>query len=274
MKVFSFFLLILVVYSPAAAQTDDILTFYHYADSCTIVPPVDKEPEIICQRKVGQFFVTFIGFKKEDIARIAAVTKEPIQNPAKDISLILDFDKSGQPITGKVSTWGYIYDRNNDGKVDYIALLGGAGPFEGPDFPPTYPRRGRPLTRRDMEYFIGHCKLIFNHIADDNFDGKIDAAVNVDLDSARDWIARKILVRSSEYNGIYDDVRVFQNDFTDAYDTIPHTPNAVPYRPVGKPPGSIDSRYFDEKTAILGIINNAVALCKLKPEQIARRKLR
>jgi hypothetical protein len=274
MKLLSIALLVLVVFIPASAQTDNILTFYHYADSCTVFPPTDKVPEIICRRKVGDLFVTFIGFKGEEIVRIAAVTKEPITDPVKEISLIVDFNKLGQPNAGKVSTWGYIYDRNNDGKVDYVALVGGAGPFEPADFPAVFPRHRQPLTRSELEYFIGHCKLIFNHIADDNFDGNVDAAVNVDLDSVRDWVARKILVRSSAHNKIFDDVRGFLNDFTESFDTIPHTPHAVPYRPVGKPPGNIDAGYFEEKTAILGIINEAVSHCKLKPEQLARHKIK
>ncbi|HUN66089.1 MAG TPA: hypothetical protein VMW43_08290 [Bacteroidota bacterium] len=274
MKLIAGILLFFCLPAALCGQQETILTFYHYADSCTVFAATDKIPEIICRHMVGQFYVTLIGFKGEDIARIAAITAAPITDPAKDISLILDFDRSGHPSTGKVSTWGYIFDRNRDGKVDYVALLGGAGPFEGADMPPTFPRRGQPLSRDEMEYYLGHCKMIFNHIADDNFDGKVDAAVNVDLDSSRDWVKRRILVRSSGFNGVFDDVRGFNGDLTDVYDSIPSRPTAVPYRPVGKPPGNIDAAYFREKTSILHMINEAVARCKIKPEQLAGRKRR
>jgi hypothetical protein len=273
MKVLSIFLLLFLLCLPMSAQTDNILRFYHYADSCSAFPSTDKVPEIMCKKKLGDFYVTFIGFRGEGIARIAAITKQPIDDPAKDISFTVDFDRStGFPTAGKVPTWGYIFDRNNDGKVDYAALVGGAGPFEEDDFPAMFPTRGNPLANGEIEFLVAHCKLIFNHIADDNFDGKADAAVNVDLDSARDWVARKILVRSSKSNGVFDDVRGFRSVFAEAYDTIPHTPDAVPYRPVGKPPGNIDAAYFSEKTAILTMINEAITLCKLKVEQIAHRK--
>ncbi len=257
----------------AQAQRSSIIDFYPYADSIAAYPAVDKQMKVICSHKLEDKYVTFIGFRGDSVARIVAVTLSPITDVKKEISLIVDFDGI-RPIVGKISTWGYMYDRNGDGKIDYLALVGGAAAFKGADFPDDFPKRQQPLSRQQVDYFLGECRIIFNHLADDNYDGKIDAMVQVDMDAERDWVERKLLVRSTSFDSTFDDVRAFRTSLDDAVDTIQHAPHAVPYRPVAKSPDFIDERMFESRTAILALINHAIVLCKLNSDHLARRVTR
>jgi hypothetical protein len=257
----------------SAAQNNSILGYYNFVDSLTAFPPLDKEPYIICRRDIAGRFVTFIGFKGEDLARIVAVTLKPVTDIKKEISLTVDFD-GVKPTPGKISTWGYIFDRNNDGKVDYMALVGGAAAFKEDDFPDNFPRHGQPLTREQIDYFVGQCKIIFNHYTDDNYDGRIDAITQADMDPQRDWVERKILVRSSIYNDTLDDVRAFRKSPDQSLDIVAHSSSAVPFHPIGKSASVINKKMIDEKTAILTLINHAIEMCGIKPEQLVRRSVK
>jgi len=252
------------------AQNNSILGYYGYVDSLTLLPPLDKEPYIICRREIIGKFVSFIGFKGDNHVRIVAITLKPLTDIKKEISLTVDFD-GVRPIPGKVTTWGYIFDRNNDGKVDYMALVGGAAAFEGNDFPDGFPEHGSPLDKEQLNYFIGQCKIIFNHYTDDNYDGRIDAIVQADMDPVRDWVKRKLFVRSTRYDDMFDDVRAFRESPDKSPDTVHTTSTGVPYHPVGKGSARLDKKTLDEKTAILNLINNALELCNITSGQLVRR---
>lgn len=275
MKSFLFIVLCIFLNLPPVgiAQNNSILGYFRLVDSVAYFPPLDKEPIIVCQRELAGRFVTFIGFKGEGVARIVAVTLKPVTDVKKEISLTVDFDTT-RPTPGKITTWGYIFDRNGDGKVDYMALVGGAAAFEDDDFPDMFPKRGRPLTREQIDYFVGQCRIIFNHFADDNYDGQIDAIVQADFDPYRDWVKHELLVRSSKYDGVFDDVRVFRKSIEQGIDTITHSSTSVPYHPVGTSNPVIDKKMFDEKTAILNLINHAIEICNITPEQLTRRSVK
>ncbi len=263
----------LLISPRAGAQSNNILGYYAYVDSLVYFPPLDKEPYVISSQEIGGNFVTFVGFKGDSIVRIVAVTAKPITDIKKEISLTVDFD-GPMPTPGKVTTWGYIFDRNNDGKIDYMALVGGAAAYEGDDFPENFPLRGQPLTREQVDYFVGACKIIFNHITDDNYDGKVDALVQADMDPKRDWVRRELLIRSTRYNDTFDDVRAFRGTPDKSPEYLKPGSKGVPYHPVGKPPAVINKATFDEKTAILNLINTALESCKIGAGQLARRPVR
>jgi hypothetical protein len=265
---------IFLLATTAYAQTGSILDFYDYADSVAMVPPVDKPMHILCHHTVEGKIVTFIGFGNDSVARIAVVTLAPLTDPAKEVSLTVDF-KDITPSAGKITTWGYMYDRNGDGKIDYLALVGGAAAYKGADFSESMPKQPKAMTRKDIDYLLAQCRIIFNHYADDNYDGTLDALVQVDMDPTRDWVDHRILVRSSAFGKSFDDVRSFRIALQkDAVDTVAHMSNSVPYYPVGKPRSVIDGRMFEDRTAILSLINRAAASCKLQKEQLPRRSIR
>ncbi|MBA4311967.1 MAG: hypothetical protein C0417_04995 [Chlorobiaceae bacterium] len=246
----------------SALEKNDIVRFYAKADSISSNPEIGKALNISCQKKIDNLWISFIGYKGENEAIIVAVTNEKIQNPNKEIFRILDFNE-GSPVLGKVTTWGYVFDRNKDGKVDYLSLVDGAAPFLDDRVPESYPARGQKLSRNDLELYVNKCKIIFNHWADDNCDEKIDAVVHVDIDPLRDWVRRKILARCTKFDNRFNDVFAFRKKISGEHEKINFTSTAVPYRPLGSISGSITKDVLQRQTDILYLINRAVKECNI-----------
>ncbi len=259
---------LVLCFLPASGRSQEeggIVGFYPSADSICTYPTLDRPLAVICRKKLLGRYVTFIGYKDTKKVFMASVTLKPVMNPDSEISRVVAFDGI-KPTLGKVETWGYVFDRNGDGKIDYLALVEGAGAFEDDDLPDDYPVRGQPLNRPELEVYVGHCRLIFNHWADDNYDGTIDAGIICDADSMRDWIARRIVVRSTKFNGTFDDVWGFKTNITARRDSIGHDPTSVPYHALGKFWARIDKAVLQEKTGVLQLLNRAAKECGiLKP---------
>lgn len=247
----------------------NIVDFYRYADSLTQTPPLIGELKILGQKKLSDRYVTFIGYPQDKSVFIAAVTLQPIKKLNEELSLAVRFKKM-IPDLGKISTWGYVFDRNHDGKIDYMALVGGAAPYKDSEFPADYPRRGEPLLNAQMEYYISHCRIAFDHWADDNYDGKLDAVIHIDMDPERDYVDRQIVARSTKFNGVFDDVWAFRGSDGVLPDSVPHTAAGVAYHPIQKPPDFITQAMLDDKSGIMKLLNTALKQLKLTAKNLAR----
>ncbi|MFI5252929.1 MAG: hypothetical protein ACHQQQ_10930 [Bacteroidota bacterium] len=243
----------------------NLVQFYSYADTVALFAPSEDSLRIIKQKVVDKFYVAFIGFKKSPKVRIVAVTPKPIKDVRKDIALTVQF-AGYYPRAGRVTSWGWIWDRNGDGKIDYLALLGGAAPVERGDMPEDYPPRGVQMNADQIEFMVGHCRLIFNYWADDNFDGKLDGLIHFDLDPVRDWVQDQIVIRSTKFNTKFDEVWAFQDKMANRADTVSYSNNRVPYHPIGKPIDEITEQTFKDKTDILNLINRAARIAGLSAD--------
>ena len=238
----------------------DIAEFYRAAYAVTNHPPFRAELTNLCQVRVLDRWVSFVGFKSTRTVLYLTFTLDSLGDPVGDVSPTVGFENA-RPSLGKVSTWGYPFDRNRDGKIDYVALVGGAAPYIDGDFPPNYPRNQEAMMIHHVELFIAKCRIVFNHWADDNYNGMIDAVVQADMGPDRSWINRQILARSKKFDGRFDDVWTFRTDTSSFVDTISYTPSGVSFRPVGLPPGSFGWKELDDKSAILALMNEAITAC-------------
>ena len=257
-------LLFILTSTPSSGQ-HTVLAFYPHVDSLIQFPPLQDSLAVMCQKKIGRLYVTLVRIKGSENTWITVVTSRPEKDLAKKLSLTVQFDNA-HPSVGAVSAWGYIFDRNGDGKIDYMALLGGAAPVKSDDFPVDFPYRGKPLTKANVGMIVSHAALLFNHWADDNHDDTLDALIQVDMDPLRDWMQRHLVIRSTAFDGRFDDVWGFLGKIGGDRDSVDRTEHGVPYNPVGKTqPEEITRKDFQEKTAVLQMINQAFKLCKLKP---------
>lgn len=268
MKIIIPLLLALLSIASTATAQKNIVEFYPHADSVSAHPPFMQELTVLCERRVEGRYVTFVGFKEDKRVLLAAVTLQPIKDFAKEISLSVEF-AGAKPMMGLTSSWGYVFDRNSDGRIDYLALVGGAAPYKDDKFPEDYPMRGFALPMNHLEYFIARSRLIFNYFSDDNLDDTLDAVIHVDMDPDRDWVERQITARSTRFNGKFDEAWAFYNNDLDQQDTVAMTPTGVPFNPVGKERDELTFKMLAEKSGILRLLNKAVLGCGLKKENLS-----
>lgn len=260
----SLLFLFLVFPAPSPAQPGPLLAFFPTVDSICTFPSVDKRLVILCEKKVSGNYVSFIGEEGIGKVFIAAVTRDSLLGPDSMVSRTVIF-QGIRPTLGRTTSWGYVFDRNGDGKIDYMALVDGAGAVEDDQITDDYPERGQHLTRPETELFVAHCKLLFTHWADDNFDGTIDAGIVNDVDPKRDWIKRRIVVRSTKFDGRFDDVWAFRGSIDAEHDSIAYSDRSVPYHSFGNLSDHITRDTFMNKTEILKLMNRAAAECKIGP---------
>ena len=247
---------------PARAR-QNIVAFYHKADSISAHPSRIGEYEVKKSRKIERYYVSFIGKKGSRRILIAAVTPKPIKDIRKELALSLQFD-GGRPGLGPTTTWGYVFDRNGDGRIDYLALVAAAIAVEDDSIPFDFPGYSMQMDKKQFGVYISHLRIVFNHWADDNFDGKIDATVQVDMDPFRNWVKRSLLLRSTKFNGVFDDARAFRDRIGNALGTVERTAEGVTYYPIGEPRGVPFKREaMDEGTKFLSLFNRAAQACRL-----------
>jgi len=256
----------------AAADTSaqsgvDVVNFYPVADSVTQTPFPIGRYEIKYRKNLMGRYVTFIGKKKDRKVLIAAITMEPIKSVQKDMRLSVEFH-GPKPYIGEVSTWGYIFDRNGDGRIDYLALVGGAAAVEDSSITDDFPGFQNPMSRKQFEQYIEHTRIMFNHYADDNYDGEIDAVVHYDMDPIRNWMKRWLVVRSTKFDGQFEEVWAFRGKMSPNQEITNFTPTEVPYYELGSDRSVMTKQVFDEASGFLQLINRALAECKIKPDQL------
>lgn len=245
--------------APAAAQRD-IAEFHALADSVTRHPPFRSELTTLCQVKVQERWVSFVGYRSTRTVLYVTFTLDSLADPVADVSPVVTFVEA-RPSLGKVSTWGYPFDRNRDGVIDYVALVGGAAPFRDGDFPPNYPKLNEQMMMHHVELYVNKCRIVFNHWADDNYDGMLDAVAVADMDPERTWVNRQILARSRKFDGRFDEVLAFRADTSWFPDTVSFGPDRFSHRPLGAPAGSFGWAEMDAKSAVMALMNEAVEAC-------------
>jgi len=254
-------LTILLLMLPAVGATQPTLKdFFSTADSVTAHAPFKTELTTLCQVQLLGRHLSFVGFKNSRTVLYVTFTRDSVADPVADVSPIVGF-VNAKPSLGKVQTWGYPFDRNRDGKIDYLALVGGAAPFEDDDFPVNFPVREEAMMMHHVQLFLEKCRIIFIHWADENYDGRLDAVVQADMDPIRSWVYRYIYAASTTGDGIFDDVWSFRTDTSSFIDSVSVTAEGVLYHPVGLPTGILGQKDLDEKSAIMTLMNEAIDSC-------------
>ena len=104
--------------------------------------------------------------------------------------------------------WAYVYDRNGDDSVDYLVYLDGPNaiiPVPAPQGASPHPRGGHD-DGADAVPDAAHAHAVLA-LADDNYDGVADAYVVGTVDDRSGWIDGHVVVRSTGFDGRYDECR-------------------------------------------------------------------
>ncbi len=257
--------LITGVYSSHGEES--ILTFYNKAAARTQNPPDEAYLYVVCREKIDNLYVTFVGLETGKVL-LAAITENKLKKPSIEILLKVQFLKLPYPpyiapTAGRVVDWGYVYDRNGEGKIDYVSYLVGPFPIKKPDFPSDYPKRGQSLNLSEIELFLKSMRLLFTHWADDNYDGKVDAVVFEAVDPERNWVEGWTAVRSTKYDGTVDEGWYFKEDINVREKDAERTGTGFSTRRIPGIEPVFGPGELAHKTKILTMFNEAAEKCEL-----------
>ena len=221
--------------APAGAQTS-LVSFYPTAHATIAGPPAADSMRVTCSERLtaeqsplrAAVWMSLLAPPGQP-AWIVALTTEPIRKPGDALSTT---PRYGPLPTAKVfqsSTldWGWIWDRNGDGRVDYVAFLQNAHPVLPNPVPDTFPVPTRKpdgsytMTMPLLHAMIDRAQMVFRHYADDDFNGTADGAVVEEFDAqrpmfVRDWVA----ALSSKRDGAIDEAWAFYGAITDTLRAI------------------------------------------------------
>lgn len=114
---------------------------YRSVHELTQAPLQESGLVVSCEAKLGERYVTFLGYEANS-PLVAAFTKHRLRNPSADVILHeLYVMKRGLPhpigydprSETPTMDWAYILDRNGDGHVEYLAYLESPMAVKPPD---------------------------------------------------------------------------------------------------------------------------------------------
>lgn len=258
---------------PAGADSNvppgDFVSFYPCAAALTISPINLDLYRIECSVSSGEKphegYFTLARTDDGKTALFVITEKGPVTNLAKVISF------GGQP--DRSLDWGFLFDRNSDGWVDYFVYLDGALPVKTEAIAGLIPKKtgakhGDPIrieSKEELKLIIMNTRLVFTHHADDNFDGKSDGVVEAlwDLENPL-WRYGNGVMRSRAFTQMVDEDWRFITDIGTRAGAIPRTPQGFDvsfFR---------DQRPLETSTKLLDIINEGIRACRIPKGALPR----
>ena len=234
----------------------------------------DTRPGLIsiCESTGDDGHISFLG-SNNDRAFIAALTEDQLHSPSQDVSLSPLFEMVGQlpnprafdPRSDTATLdWAFIFDRNGDGLVDYLAYLEGALPV----FPENFHGRLPDLSdnkanKEELLLLLSSTRMVFWHMQDANFDGRHDMLfvpmTNDKLFGA--WIDSWLITRDLDFDGQYDQCSYWTTSL--AGEPLECASRKGKYRVPGRSFAGIRELPLPQSVDLFGRINKGAAGCGL-----------
>ena len=266
--------------APAAgAEAPPGLIGFHDVARARAAAAADEEKlSVVCAEKLhadgvpsgyGGLWLSFLTTERGRI-QIAALTKAPIARPAGAIALKPRFNPLPTARVGPAGTmdWAYLYDRNGDGRIDYLVYLQNAYAVLPEPLPANFPKpemRPDGSVRGSMDLLhamIYNAHMVFSHYADDRFDGRVDAVVVPEFDAERPPFVRGYVAYRAAGEGHAEEAWTFRTSIGERIRTLARDADEGYLLPTPEP-GKTEpaGRRLERGTQLLGLFNAALARC-------------
>lgn len=246
------------------------LTIREFSQSVTD----DPRPRliIVCEAPIDDRYITFIGLNNER-ALVAAITSARLHNASQDILLSPIYEMVGVVPNPRASDprsdtatmdWAYIFDRNGDGRIDYLAYLESALPVLPEDYEGEIPDvSDETLTKHELQLLLRSTKMVFWHMQDANFDGEHDVffvpMTNDKLGGI--WIDSWLLAQDQDFDGTYDQCSYFVRSLRgESADCVS---DDAKYRVPGRSFAGLEEVPLPASVDLFARINESAAYCAL-----------
>jgi hypothetical protein len=191
------------------------------------------------------------------------------KRPVTDLEKVISF--YGWPT--RSLSWGFLYDRNADGWVDYLTLLDGALPLKTDEIAHLVPRRpgvkrNDPITiesKEELDLMLKHFRLVFTHHADDNFDGRSDGVVAPLLDPDNPiWVYGNGVLRSRAFAQVVDEDWSFVTDIGTPAGRVPKTEEGFQVSSFSGPSP------LEGSSQLLQAVNEGIRVCRIPKGALPR----
>lgn len=185
------------------------------------------------------------------------------RGPVRALEKVISFGDQPE----KSLSWGWLYDRNGDGSVDYFTLADGAMPVISEEIAHLVPRRpgvkrGDPIkieSAEELRLLISNVQLVFTHHADDDFDGRSDAVVAaLWYPENPAWIYRYGVLRSRAFTQAIDESWSFVSHIGTKAGSVPGEDGdfQVSFFREG-------ARALETSSRLLAAINDGIRACRI-----------
>lgn len=261
-----------------AGEPAGLLDFHDVARARAAAAADEKKLSVVCaERLQGDgvptgFAGLWLSFLTTAPGRvqIAALTKARIAQPAEVIALKPRFNPLPTARTGPAGTldWAYVYDRNGDGRIDYLVYLQNAHAVLPEPLPADFPKPevlpdGR--VRGSMELLramIDNAQMVFSHYADDRFDGRVNAVVVPEFDAERPTFVHGYVAYLAASEGRAEEAWAFRASIRERTRTLARDPDKsylLPTLESGKTEPA--AARLERGTRLLGLFNAVLARC-------------
>lgn len=265
-----------------------LLDFYPVARDRAASPPEETALKVVCEKELTgdavpepyrKLRLTLVSAGTPRVL-LAVFSRKRLGDLKEAISLHVRYDPlpTALPRPSGSYDWGYLYDRNGDGRVDYLVYLQNAHPVLPDSIPADFPtvepapegryRISLPL----LHQMIDLGQMVFRHYADDNFDGRVDGVVMEEFDKVRPMFVRDwLLFRRSQPDGAVDQGWAFRHAPADTTRVLDRGAGGyqVASPVAGESPTPVLA-VFDRATERLAVINAVLGQCRIGPEALDR----
>lgn len=197
----------------------------------------------------------------------------PVRNLQKAIE-VGTYSRLFSAVPGLTSDWGWLYDRNGDGWVDYFTYVDGAMPVMADDIAPLVPKKpgakpGQAIkleSTEELQLIVRGMQLVFTHHADDNFDGRSDAVVAaLHYPENPMWTYRYGVLRSRAFTQVIDEDWSFESHIGMKAGSVPRENGLfqVSFFRSG-------DRALETSSEMLARINDGLRACRIPKGELPR----